>query len=63
MAAFEDLGLKLIQNIVTGKIIFGMSQRLVLRPFLFNIDMCDLFLFITESNLANCAFDTTLYEC
>ena len=35
----------------------------VLGPLLFNIYICDLFLFMSESNLANYADDTTLYEC
>ena len=34
----------------------------MLGPLLFNIYMCDLFLFITESNIANYADDATLYE-
>ena len=32
-------------------------------PLLFNIYMCDLFLFMSESNIANYADDTTLYAC
>ena len=32
-------------------------------PFLFTIYMCDLFLFMSESNVANYMVDTTLYAC
>ena len=34
-----------------------------LGPSLFNIYICNLFLCITDSNIANYADDTTLYEC
>ena len=32
-------------------------------PLLFNIYMCDLFLFMSESNVANYADDKTLDAC
>ena len=35
----------------------------MLGPLLFNIFMCDLFLFIFELNISNYADDTNLYEC
>ena len=35
----------------------------MLGPLLFNIYICDLFLSIAESNIANYADDTTLHEC
>ena len=41
----------------------GIPQRSVLGPLLFNIYMCDLFLFMSESNVANYADDKTLYAC
>ena len=44
-------------------LLIGVPQGSVLTPVLFNIYMCDFFLFISESNVANCADDTTLYTC
>ena len=41
----------------------GVPQESVLGPLLFNIYMCDLFLFMSESNVANYADDKTLYTC
>ena len=44
-------------------LLIGVPQGSVLDPLLFNICMWDLFLFMTESSVANYADDTTLYEC
>ena len=44
-------------------LLIGVPQGCVLAPVLFNIYMCDFFLSISESNVANCADDTTLYTC
>ena len=44
-------------------LLIGVPQGSVLGPLLFNINMCDLFLFMSESNTANYADDTTLHAC
>ena len=44
-------------------LLIGTPQVSVFGPLLFNIYMCDLFLFMSESNVANYADDTTLYTC
>ena len=44
-------------------LLIGIPQRSVLGSLSFNIYMCDLFLFMSESNVANYADDTTLYAC
>ena len=44
-------------------LLIGIPQASVLGPLLFNIYMCDLFLFMSKSNVANYADDTTLYAC
>ena len=40
-----------------------VPQGSVLGPLLVSICTCDLFLFMSESNVANYAYDTTLYVC
>ena len=50
---------KLIHLLANGNI----SLLAVLGPLLFNIYMCDLFLFMSQSNVANYADDTSLYAC
>ena len=44
-------------------LLIGTPQGSVFGPLLFNIYMCDLFLFMSESNVANYADDKTLYAC
>ena len=41
-------------------LLIGVPQEPVLGPLLFDIYMCDLFLFLTESNIVNYVDDTTL---
>ena len=41
----------------------GVPQVSVLGPLSCNIYMCDLFLFMSESNVTNYEDDTTLYAC
>lgn len=41
-------------------LLIGVPQEPVLGSLLFDIYMCDLFLFLTESNIANYVDDTTL---
>ena len=44
-------------------LIIAVTQGSVLGPLIFNICMCDFFLFMSESNVANYVDDTTLYTC
>ena len=45
------------------EIIYGVLQGSILRPLLFNVDLCDLVFEDYSSDFANYADDTTLYEC
>ena len=45
-----------------ARILFGVPQGSILSPILFNIFLCNLFLFIQNKDVANYADDTTLYE-
>ena len=42
---------------------YGVPQRSVLGPLLFNIDLIDLFYEYEDSNIASYADDTTPYAC
>ena len=44
-------------------LLIGVPHGSVLGPLLFNIYMCDAFLFMSESNVANYEDDTALYAC
>ena len=48
-------------NPVHGKSYFSVPQRSILRPLLFYIFLCDLFLFINDIDIANYANDNTPY--
>ena len=43
-------------------ILYGVSQSSILGPLLFNINLCDLFLYEYSSEFSNFADDTTPYE-
>ena len=45
-----------------ARILFGVPQGSILSPILFNIFLCNLFLFIQNKDVANYADDTTPYE-
>ena len=43
------------------KILYGVPQGSILGPLLFNIDLCDMFFFLDEYDIANYADDSTPY--
>ena len=45
-----------------SEILFGVPQGSILGPLLFNIFICDLFLFIPNFDIANYADDNTLIQ-
>ena len=45
-----------------ARILFGVPQGSILDPILFNIFLCNLFLFLQNKNVASYADDTTPYE-
>ena len=44
-------------------IFHGAPHRLILGPLLFNLSLCDLFVFVEEADIMSYAHDYTPYVC